>query len=107
MTLLKTKLITSGESLRELNSLFNKITECAAPAGADKNLFMTEVTNLKMEARRLLDEVNEHGERSPNEDKIFNSNNGSNIFEEVSFKQKLNDLKQKINALSLENIALQ
>lgn len=108
MTMLKAKLINSGESLMEMNNLLNKITECGAPAGTDKNLFMNDVTNLKIEAKHLLDEVNQYAEIFPNGKRISNSPyDFESIFEEHSFKQKLNDLKQKINALSVENIALQ
>lgn len=102
MMLLKNKLIHSQESLTELNNLLNKITVCGEPAGTetDKNIFMTEAINLKSEARKLLDEVNQYFERSPNGNKIFSSNYDSNIFEQPSFKERLNILKQKINAVS-------
>jgi hypothetical protein len=103
--LLKDKLIDSRESLIELNNLLNNIAVCGAPASIDKNDFMTEVTNLKMEARRLLDEVNQNFERSPNGTRITNSSYGyENIFEAYSFKDRLNNLKQKIHALSAQNI---
>lgn len=91
----------------ELNNLLNNITVCAAPAGTDKNAFMTEVIDLKKEARRLLDEVNQYAEKSPNGTRISNSHyDFENIFEEYSFKERLNNLKQKIHALSLQNIGV-
>ena len=108
MTMLKAKLINSGESGTEINNLLNKITACGAPTGTDKIAFMNDVTNLKVEANHLLDEVNQYAEIFPNGKRISNSPyDFESIFEEHSFKQRLNDLKQKINALSLENIALQ
>lgn len=107
MFLLKDKLSDSRESLIELNNLLDNIAVCGAPAGTNKNNFMTEVTNLKMEARRLLDEVNQYFERSPNGARITNSPyDFENIFEDYSFKVRLNNLKQKIHALSLQNIVV-
>lgn len=65
---------------------------------------MTEVTNLKMEARRLLDEVNNYFERSPNGARILSSTyDYGNIYED-SFKERLHRLKQKVYALSSRNI---
>ena len=64
---------------------------------------MTEVTNLKMEARRLLDEVNNYFERSPNGARILSSTyDYGNIYED-SFKDRLHRLKQKIHELSSQN----
>lgn len=62
---------------------------------------MTEVINLKAEARKLLDEVNHNGERSLNGKLISASSYGfQNMFEDSSFKERLNSLKQRIHALS-------
>ena len=83
------------------------MTECGAPIGTNKIAFMNDVTHLRIEAKHLLDEVNHHFETSPNGERISNSPYDiERSFEEHSFKQRLNDLKQKINELSLENIAL-
>lgn len=101
MSLLKDKIIVSKESLVELNNLLNKITLCGAPAGINKNVFMSEIINLKIEARRLLNEVNLDAENSQDRGRISTSpDNVENIFENFSFKERLNDLKQKIHALS-------
>ena len=105
MSLLKDKLIDSNESLIELNNLLNNIAVCGAPAGIDKNNFMTELTNLKTEARRLLEQVNQNFERSPNGARIsYWPYDSDNIFEEHSFKERLRNLKLRVQAFSAENI---
>ena len=105
MFLLKDKLIDSKQSLVELNNLLDNLTVCGVPEGMDTTNFMTEVTNLKMEAGRLLDEVNHQAEYQ--DSKTINSlDNIENIFEEFYFKERLNDLKQKIHALSHQEIVL-
>lgn len=106
MTLLKHQLINSGASLIELNNLLNKITVCAIPAGIDKNIFMTELSYLKNEAKNLLDEVNQYTMRRPNGDEIFVSYRHSDIFRKSSFKMRLVILKKKIHALSIQGIEL-
>ena len=72
--------------------------------GTNKNNFMSEITNLKIEARRLLEQVNQNFERSPNGARVsywpYDSNN---IFEEHSFKERLRNLKQRIQAFSAQN----
>ena len=65
----------------------------------DKTLFMTEVINLKAEARKLLEEVN-YTERSPTGKLISTSYGFYHFFEDGSFKERLNNLKQRIRALS-------
>lgn len=100
-SLLKVNPVDSWEALNELNNLLNNITVCGAADNTDKNLFMTEAINLKAEARKLLDEVNYNGERSPTGKVISACSNGyHNIFEDNSFKERLNNLKQRIHALS-------
>ena len=107
MSMLKEKLINSKESLKELNDLLNNITTCGAPAGTNKNLFMTEVINLKAEARKLLDEVNHHGERASNGKLISASSYGfQNMFEDNSFRERLNNLKQRIRVLSAQTLVV-
>ncbi len=96
MSLLKDKRIDSKELLMELDNLLNGITVCGAPAGTNKNAFMTEVINLKIEARKLLDEINQNTEGSPHEKRISNSSyTYENIFEAFSFKERVNDLKER------------
>ena len=75
---------------------------CPSP-GTDKNNFMTEISNLKTEARKLLDEVNRHYEVSPKGARIYNS---PNDFENISFKERLKNLRQKISAVSAQNIGV-
>ena len=83
------------------------MTQCAAPIGTNKITFMKDVTNLKIEAKHLLNEVNHHVDTSSNGERISNSPYDiERRFEDHSFKERLNDLKQKINAVSFENIAL-
>lgn len=107
INLLKNKLINSNASLIELNNLLTNITVCGAPAGTDKNLFMTEVINLRAEARKLLDEVNYNGERSPNGQLIPASSHGfHNFFEDNSFKERLDNLKQRIKILTAQTLVI-
>jgi hypothetical protein len=66
---------------------------------------MTEVINLKTEARKLLNEVNHHGERSPNgKSTAASSHSFQNLFEDNSFKERLDNLKQRIRALSAQTL---
>lgn len=107
MSLLKVNLINSGELLTELNNLLSNLTVCGIPGETDKTLFMTEVINLKTEARKLLDEVNYNGERSPTGKLISHSCHGyHNIFEDNSFKERLNNLKQRIHALTAQMLVV-
>ena len=106
-SLLKVNPIDSLEALKKLNNLLNNITVCGASNDTDKTLFMSEAITLKTEARKLLDEVNYNGERSPNGNTISTSSYGyHNIFEDNSFKERLNNLKQRIHALSAQMIAV-
>jgi hypothetical protein len=99
ISLLKDKLIDSKQSLVELSNLLDNLTVCGVPAGTDTNNFMAEVNNLKMEARRLLDEV-DHQAESKDGKTINLPGYIESIFEEFSFKERLNELKQKIHGLS-------
>ena len=67
---------------------------------------MTELTNLKIEARRLLEQVNQNFERPPNGARIsyWRPHDSNNIFEEHSFKEMLRNLKQRIEAFSAQNV---
>lgn len=101
------KQVNSYESLTELNELFNNITVCGASAETNKILFMTEVIHLKTEARKLLDEINHHGERSPNGKPIHASAYGAqNLFEDNSFKERIDNLKQRIRALTAQTLSV-
>ena len=66
----------------------------------DIKLSMSEVINLKAEARKLLDEVNHHGERASNGKLISDSSYGFQDMFEDSFMERLNNLKQRIRVLS-------
>ena len=106
VSLLKVNLINSDEALKELIDLFNNITVCASPKDTDKKLFMTEVINLKAEARKLLNEVNHSGIRSTTGKQNSTDNFFENIFEDNSFKERLNTLKQRIYALSAQELII-
>lgn len=101
ISLLNANLINSGESLTELNNLLGNLTVCGIQGQTGKSLFMTEVINLKAEARKLLDEVNYPGERSPS-GKLITPYGCHNIFEDNSFKERLKSLKQRIRMLSAQ-----
>lgn len=98
MSLLKDKHIDSKQSLVELNSLLNNLSACGVPAGTDTNNFMTEVNNLKVEAAKLLDEADHEDGYTDGE--INSPGHIENIFEELFFKDRLNELRQKIHGLS-------
>ncbi len=70
---------------------------CSSP-DTNKNNFMTEMSNLKMEARKLLDEVNQNFEKSPKGVRIYN--NWPYDVENISFKERVKNLRQKIHAAS-------
>jgi hypothetical protein len=107
MAILKDIPINSGVALKELNDLLNNIAGCGSHRGTNKTLFMTEVTNLKAEARKLLDEVNHNGMRSQDGKLISGSSFGfQDFFEDNSFKERLNSLKQRIQVLSAQTLAL-
>jgi hypothetical protein len=107
MAILKHIPINSGVALKELNELLNGIAGCGAHTGTNKTLFMTQVTNLKAEARKLLDEVNHNGMRSP-DGKLISGSSYSfhDLFEDNSFKERLNSLKQRIQVLSAQTLAI-
>lgn len=99
MVLLKEKLLDSKESLAELNNILDKLSSCDSLGDTGKSKFMNEVTVLKMEAAKLLEEINCREENTT----ITGSDtehNLQNIFEEFSFKERLNNLKQNIVSLS-------
>ena len=73
---------------------------CSSP-DTNKNNFMTEMSNLKMEARKLLDEVNQNFEKSPKGVRIYN---WPYDVENISFKERVKNLRQKIHAASAQNI---
>ncbi len=75
---------------------------CPSPCTA-KNNFMTEISYLKMEARKLLDEVNQHYEKSPKGVRIYNS---PYDVENFSFKERVKNLRQKMHAASAQNIGI-
>jgi|GEM_PF-2791571 len=99
ISLLKDKSIDSKQSLLELNSLLDNLTVCGLPAGTDTNNSTTEVNNLKMEVRMLLDEVDQQP-WSADVKSINSPGHIENIFENFSFKERINELKQKIHGLS-------
>jgi hypothetical protein len=107
MAILKNIPVNSEVALVELNDLLNDIAGCGAHADTNKTLFMTEVTNLKAEARKLLDEVNHNGMRASDGKLISGASYGfQDLFEDNSFKERLNNLKQRISVLSAQTLAL-
>lgn len=65
---------------------------------------MNELILLKIEARKLLDQVNEHVETSPNGKRAISSPwDAENLFHEVSFKKQIKDLRKKFYSLHSQN----
>ena len=63
MLYLKDKAIDSKESLIKVINILDTLSRCSTSVdehinNSDKNTSMNEITNLKTEAKRLLDEVN-------------------------------------------------
>ena len=67
---------------------------------SNKNIYMNEITNLKIEAKSLLDELNHKAEGFS--DKYSNSpNEREYYFEEQSFKERLKQLKKRFSILQI------
>ncbi|MEP7232501.1 MAG: hypothetical protein ABI691_19725 [Ginsengibacter sp.] len=65
---------------------------------------MNELILLKIEARKLLDQVNQHAETSPNRKRAISSPwDAENLSHEVSFKQQVKSLRRKFYSLSSQN----
>ncbi|MEP6713881.1 MAG: hypothetical protein ABJA37_15750 [Ferruginibacter sp.] len=65
---------------------------------------MNEITYLKIEARKLLDEVNRNDRLYLHESRLSHAiYEPQNIADLYSFKEKLRDIKQRINALPGRN----
>ena len=61
--------------------------------------------SLKLEARSLLDEINNNFERSPNGARILNWPYDAELISgELSFRDRLKKLKVRIHAFSAQNI---
>ena len=105
ISLLKNNLINCKDALVKLNDVLINLTVCGASGGTDKKLFMTEIINLKEEARKLLDEVNHNGLSSAS-GKLISASSYSfqNLFEDNSFKERLDNLKQRIHVLSAQTL---
>ena len=58
--------------------------------------FMNQLMDLKMEAQRLLNEVNHKIERSPNGREVNFQYDYRNFFEEQSFKERLVQLRKQV-----------
>ena len=107
MLSLKDKVIDSKESLINVINVLDTLSTCSTSVDehsndSGKNNSMNEITNLKTEAKRLLYEVNNKIERSPDGKEILNSPYGIEyLFEERSFKERLLQLKQKIALLQI------
>lgn len=65
---------------------------------------MTELTLLKIEARELLAQVNQHFETSPNGNRIkYSSWENENTYNEMSFKERVKAVRKKFHALTSQN----
>ncbi len=65
---------------------------------------MSELTLLKIEARELLAQVNQHFETSPNGRRIkCTSWENEHAYNEISFKETVNMLREKFLALTSSN----
>ncbi len=68
------------------------------------NLVMSELTLLKIEARELLAQVNQHFETSPNGRRINCSSwENEHVYNEMSFKEKVKMLRKKFYTLTSQN----
>ena len=101
---IKDKPIDSKESLINIITVLDTLSTCSTSAheykNPDKNNSMNNIINLKTEAKKLLDELNNKTEILP--EGVITSNLPhafEYIFEEQSFKQRLINLKQKITLL--------
>lgn len=104
MVILKEKILDSKESLAELNNILDKLSACDSSGGSGESIFMNEVTVLKMEAAKILETINLEEKNSVKikNDTVYNL---ANIFEESSFKERLNNLRQNILSLSDNKLA--
>ena len=102
MSLLKEKRIDSKQSLMELTNVLDKLSACGtADAITD---FTNEVIILKEEARSLLEAINFNTESVHKDKEIPDpGDNSESIFEDFSFKERIDNLKQKIHSLSFKN----
>jgi len=93
----------SKESLLQIINALNNIGACTANKIDFTNNHttnsMTEINNLKAEAKRLLDEVNGYTQWPANGAGI--SYMRENIFETFSFKERIKLLRQKMNSLQI------
>ena len=105
ISLLKVNHINSDDELTEVINLLNNIKVCDGSGETNKNLFMTEIISLKAEARQLLDEVNHSGMRSSDGKLISGKSYGfQELFEDNSFKEKLDNLRRRIQVLSAQTL---
>ncbi len=59
---------------------------------------------LKIEARKLLEQVNQHVETSPNGKRAVSSPwDAENLYHQVSFKEQVKSLRKKFYSLSSQN----
>ncbi len=65
---------------------------------------MNELILLKIEARKLLDRVNQHTETSPNGKRAISSPwDAVNLYHEVSFKEQVKSIRKKFHSLYSQN----
>ena len=67
---------------------------------------MLDVTSLKMEAKQLLDEVNHYTEIYSRDHKPWETCFAESVYKDHLFRERLKDLKRKVNDLDLNKIVL-
>lgn len=106
LTLLKDREIASKEALLKVISVLDRVTNCNSfndETGNQLNQLnsMEEIQSLKTEARRLLEELNHHAYPFSGVLATPGARMAAiPIFEEQSFKDRLSQLKKKIDALT-------
>ncbi len=67
-------------------------------------IYMNELILLKIEARKLLDQVNQRVETSPNGKRAISSPwDAENLYHEVSFKEQVKSIRKKFYSLYSQN----
>ena len=103
-TLLKNNEPDLKESLAQIITGLDNISTCTVGKAELKNTTayntMSELNELKTEAKRLLEEVNCYADKFSHANTKCNSFDISeNVFEEYSFKERIKQLKQKTHLL--------
>ncbi len=102
---LKQEEINSKAALTEVVRMLDNITVCSSThknGDTQKTELMNTLTQLKTEAGSLLADVNRYSEAS-SENTVFRGEayDFEKAFEEIAFKEKLQQLKEKISTLEI------